>query len=53
MVLRKNVAFFDWEWGINSAPRDGQKIPSFQDDHDTFFSTFLLLFFFNNKKKQL
>ena len=27
MVLGKNVAFFDWEWGRNSAPRDGQKIP--------------------------
>ena len=23
----KNVAIFDWEWGRNSAPRDGQKRP--------------------------
>ena len=27
MVLGKNVAFFDWEWGPNSAPTEGQKIP--------------------------
>ena len=27
MVLGKKVAIFDWEWGGNSAPRDGQKIP--------------------------
>ena len=27
MVLRKKVAIFDWEWGRNSAPRDGRKIP--------------------------
>ena len=27
MVLGKKVAIFDWEWGRNSAPRDGQKIP--------------------------
>ena len=26
MVLGKNVCF-DWEWGRNSAPREGQKIP--------------------------
>ena len=25
MVLGKRVAIFDWEWGRNSAPRDGQK----------------------------
>ena len=25
MVLGKKVAIFDWEWGQNSAPRDGQK----------------------------
>ena len=47
MVLGKNVAFFDWEWGINSAPRDGQKIPNFQDDYDTFFF-FFFSFFFND-----
>ena len=29
MVLRKKLAIFDWEWGRNSAPRDGQKIPCF------------------------
>ena len=27
MVLGKRVAIFDWEWGRNSAPREGQKIP--------------------------
>ena len=27
MVLGKNVAIFDWEWGRNLAPRDGQKFP--------------------------
>ena len=27
MVLGKKVAIFDWEWGRNSAPRDGQKKP--------------------------
>ena len=27
MVLGKNVTVFDWEWGRNSAPRDGQKRP--------------------------
>ena len=27
MVFGKKVAIFDWEWGQNSAPRDGQKIP--------------------------
>ena len=27
MVLGKKVAIFYWEWGQNSAPRDGQKIP--------------------------
>ena len=27
MVLGKKVAIFDWEWGRNSAPRDGQKMP--------------------------
>ena len=25
MVLGKNVAIFDWEWGQNSAPSEGQK----------------------------
>ena len=29
MVLRKKVAIFDWEWGRNSAPRDGQKRPCY------------------------
>ena len=24
MVLGKKVTIFDWEWGRNSAPRDGQ-----------------------------
>ena len=32
MVLGKKVANFDWEWGRNSAPRDGQKIPCLQKD---------------------
>ena len=29
MVFGKKVAIFDWEWGQNSTPRDGQieKIP--------------------------
>ena len=27
MVLGKKAAIFDWEWGRNSAPNDGQKIP--------------------------
>ena len=27
MVLGEKVAIFDWEWGRNSAPRDGQKAP--------------------------
>ena len=26
MVLGKKVAIFDWEWGRNSASREGQKI---------------------------
>ena len=25
--IGKKVAIFNWEWGPNSAPRDGQKIP--------------------------
>ena len=29
MVLGKKVAYFDWEWGQNSAPREGQKMPCF------------------------
>ena len=29
MVLGKKVAIFVWEWGQNSAPRDGQKRPSY------------------------
>ena len=27
MVLGKRVAIFNWEWGRNSAPREGQKMP--------------------------
>ena len=27
MVLGKKVAIYDWEWGQNSGPRDGQKRP--------------------------
>ena len=27
MVLGKKVAIFDWEWGPNLAPSEGQKIP--------------------------
>ena len=27
MVLGKKDAIFDWEWGQNLAPRDGQKYP--------------------------
>ena len=27
MLLGKKMAIFYWEWGQNSAPREGQKIP--------------------------
>ena len=27
MVLGQEVAIFDWEWGRNLAPSEGQKIP--------------------------
>ena len=27
MALGKKVTIFNWEWGRNSASRDGQKIP--------------------------
>ena len=27
MVLGKKVTIFDWEWGGNSDPREGQKMP--------------------------
>ena len=27
MVLGKKVAIFNLEWGLNSAPREGQKMP--------------------------
>ena len=27
MVLGIGMAIFDWEWGQNLAPREGQKIP--------------------------
>ena len=27
MAMGKKVAIFDWEWGLNLAPREGQKIP--------------------------
>ena len=27
MVLGKKVAIFDWEWGRNSVPREGQVMP--------------------------
>ena len=27
MVLGKKEAIFNWEWGRNSLPREGQKIP--------------------------
>ena len=26
-VIGEKVAIFDWEWGLNAAPREGQKIP--------------------------
>ena len=29
MVLGKKVAIFDWEWGQNSAPGEGQKMPCY------------------------
>ena len=28
--IGKNVTIFDWEWGRNSAPGEGQKIPCWQ-----------------------
>ena len=42
MVLGKKVAIFDWKWGRNSAPTEGQKMPyllltfaqSLDPDHD-------------------
>ena len=34
MVLGKKVGIFNWEWGGNSAPREGQKMPCFS----TFFT---------------
>ena len=30
MLLGIRVAFFDWEWGRNSAPSEGHKIPCFK-----------------------
>ena len=30
MVLGKKGTIFDWEWGRNSAPRDGQKRPWYE-----------------------
>ena len=33
-IGKKLVAIFDWEWGRNLAPRDGQKIPV--HSHDEF-----------------
>ena len=29
MVLGKKLAIFDWEWVLNSAPREGQKMPRY------------------------
>ena len=37
MVLGKRVAIFDWEWGQNSAPRDGQKRPCFKVHNNYFY----------------
>ena len=28
--IGKNVATFNWDWGRNSVPREGQKIPCLQ-----------------------
>ena len=33
MELGKRVFILDWEWGRNSAPRDGQKIPCIGCQH--------------------
>ena len=30
MILGKKVAIFDWEWGLNLAPREGRKMPCFR-----------------------
>ena len=40
MILGKKVAIFDWEWGRNSAPRDGQKRPCIVNDFFIFASLF-------------
>ena len=36
------MAIFDWEWGRNSAPREGQKIPCLFNSDD--FSCLLITF---------
>ena len=33
MVLGKKMAIFDWEWGRNLAPREGQKMPFTVDSY--------------------
>ena len=53
MVLGKRVAIFDWEWGLNSAPREGQKIPWLKTEcieikisiSDIHFDTYFVLIF--------
>ena len=36
MVLGKQVAIFDWGWGRNSAPREGQKMPWITCNYQVF-----------------
>ena len=43
MVLGKRVAIFDWEWGRNSAPRDGQKRPCLHSRKGIYAISDLLL----------
>ena len=43
MVLGKRVAIFDWEWGQNSAPRDGQKRPCLHSRKGIYAISDLLL----------
>ena len=36
MALGKKVAVIHWEWGRNSAPRDGRKSPAYARLTDSF-----------------
>ena len=48
MVLGKKFAIFGWEWGRNSAPREGQKIPcNLTESPHTWFISSNLQFYRN------